>query len=214
VRRIGNIVYALYTHSTQEINTGCTMHICRVLLVSLVVLSGCQASPQGFFGGLRNLFGRFMPRVRPAASSSSGAARPSGPSGPCRSSGPNHNIGNQQFLVSWRLGCTSFTASEGAAYCSSNGMRAVSLDTPQKESDLMNLLTREGQPYFWTGGRVNHAARSVTWPSGATTSRHRWSSGQPNNAEGREDCLAIIVKGTPGFNDVACHHRKPVICQQ
>ena len=42
----------------------------------------------------------------------------------------------------------------------------------------------------------------------------RWSSGQPNNAEGNENCLAIIVKGTPGFNDVACHHRKPVICQQ
>ena len=31
---------------------------------------------------------------------------------------------------------------------------------------------------------------------------------------GNENCLAIIVKGTPGFNDVACHHRKPVICQQ
>ena len=40
------------------------------------------------------------------------------------------------------------------------------------------------------------------------------SSGQPNNAEGNENCLAIIVKGRPGFNDVACHHRKPVICQQ
>jgi hypothetical protein len=26
--------------------------------------------------------------------------------------------------------------------------------------------------------------------------------------------LAIIVKGRPGFNDVACNHRKPVICQQ
>ena len=31
---------------------------------------------------------------------------------------------------------------------------------------------------------------------------------------GNENCLAIIVKGTPGFNDVVCHHRKPVICQQ
>ena len=55
-----------------------------------------------------------------------------------------------------------------------------------------NLLTfpREGQPYFWTGGRVNHGARSVTWPSGATTSQHRWSRGQPNNSEGG---LAILL---------------------
>ena len=50
------------------------------------------------------------------------------------------------------------------------------------------------QPYFWTGGRVQHASRSVVWPSGRTTSQHSWSAGQPNNAEGNEDCLAIIVK--------------------
>merc|ERR1712038_294727 len=111
------------------------------------------------------------------------------------------------------LFCSSFTASQADAYCRSAGMRAVSLDTPQKESELSGLLTRERQPYFWTGGRVNHAARSVTWPSGATTTRHTWSVGQPNNAEGGENCAAVIVKGRPGLNDVACHHRKPVICQ-
>jgi len=93
-------------------------------------------------------------------------------------------------------------------------MTAVSLDSAAKEREFGSLLTRERQPYFWTGGRVNHAQRSVSWPSGRTTTEHVWSSGQPNNAEGNEDCLAIIVKGRPGFNDVACHHRKPVICQQ
>ena len=107
-------------------------------------------------------------------------------------------------------------------------MAAVSLDSGEKERELSSLLVRERQvrlhtaefvkqsnvqPYFWTGGRVQHASRSVVWPSGRTTSQHSWSAGQPNNAEGNEDCLAIIVKGRPGFNDVACHHRKPVICQ-
>ena len=64
---------------------------------------------------------------------------------------------------------------------------------------------------------MNHGPGSVTWPGvGVTTAhgQHSWSRGQPNNGEGREDCLAVIVKGQPGFNDVACHHRKPVICQQ
>merc|ERR1712173_265226 len=138
-----------------------------------------------FLGGLRP-GGRGRPQQRPQQR----PQRPSGGGGACRNSGPNHSFGGQEFLVSWRL------------------------DSAAKEREISGLLVREGQPYFWTGGRVNHSQRSVTWPSGRTTTQHRWSSGQPNNAEGNENCLAIIVKGVPGFNDVACHHRKPIICQQ
>merc|ERR1712141_359767 len=120
----------------------------------------------GFFGGLANFIrgiggGNRGGSRRPAQQ----AVRGGGGGGSCRNSEPNHSFGGQQFLVSWRLGCTSFTASEGAAYCRANGMTAVSLDSADK--------VREGQPYFWTGGQVNHRARSVTWPSGRTTSQHR-----------------------------------------
>ena len=38
--------------------------------------------------------------------------------------------------------CTSFTASEGAAYCRANGMTAVSLDSAAKEREFGSLLTR------------------------------------------------------------------------
>jgi len=185
--------------------------------IALLVLAGLATpEPQGLFGGLRNFLGGLAPRGRgrPQQRPQQRPQRPSGGGGSCRNSEPNHSFGGQQFLVSWRLGCTSFTASEGAAYCRANGMTAVSLDSAAKEREFGSLLTRESQPYFWTGGQVNHGARSVSWPSGRTTTQHNWSSGQPNNAEGNENCLAIIVKGRPGFNDVACHHRKPVICQQ
>ena len=191
-----------------------TTTISFLLLVCIV-----SVQSQGFFGGLANFIrgfggGNRGGARRPAQQAVRGGGGGGGGGGACRNSEPNHSFGGQQFLVSWRLGCSSFTASEGAAYCRANGMTAVSLDSADKERELSSLLVREGQPYFWTGGRVNHRARSVTWPSGRTTSQHRWSSGQPNNAEGNENCLAIIVKGQPGFNDVACHHRKPVICQQ
>merc|ERR1712183_976387 len=168
----------------------------------LLLLCLVSVHSQGFFGGLANFIRGF------GGGSRGGARRPAqqavrgggggGGGGACRNSEPNH----------------SFTASEGAAYCRANGMTAVSLDSADKEREFSSLLVREGRPYFWTGGQLNHRARSASWPSGRTTSQHRWSSGQPNNAEGNENCLAIIVKGTPGFNDVACHHRKPVICQQ
>jgi len=194
------------------------------VLVSLLMLTGSDASPQGIFGGLGNFLGGLFGRPRrpavgqPRPAVGPGPSLPSGGGGggACPNSEPNHSIGNQQFLISWRLGagCTSFTAAAGASYCARNGMRLVSLDTPAKESELSNLLLREGQPYFWTGGRVNFARRTVRWPSGSTTSNHNWSPGQPNNSERPEDCLAVIVKGLPGFNDVNCRHTKPVICQQ
>ena len=38
--------------------------------------------------------------------------------------------------------CTSFTASEGEAYCRANGMSAVSLDNSAKERELSGLLVR------------------------------------------------------------------------
>jgi len=164
----------------------------------------------------RGLFGNIQSFIRGIVGGSQGGSRPSGGQqgrGQARSSCPNSGPNFGIYLVSWKNGCTSFTAREGDDYCRSNGMRAVSLDTPAKERELGQLLVREGQPYFWTGGKVNHQQRSVTWPSGRTTTRHNWSSGQPNNQEGNENCLAIIVKGRPGFNDVGCNHRKPVICQ-
>ena len=40
-------------------------------------------------------------------------------------------------------------------------MTAISLDSTAKEAEFLSLLSRESTPYFWTSGRVNHAARSV-----------------------------------------------------
>merc|ERR550519_2743979 len=76
----------------------------------------------------------------------------------------------RDYLVTWKLGgaCTSFTRSQGVAYCRSQGMRPISLDTPAKEREFTGLVGREGQKYFWTGGNVNHGARTVSWPSGRT----------------------------------------------
>merc|ERR1712106_198407 len=97
--------------------------------LALLCLAGVSAPvPQGLFGGLRNIFGGLAQRGRgrPQSRPQQRPQRPSGQSsgggeGSYSNSEPNHSFGGQEFLVSWRLGCTSFTASEGAAYCRSNG---------------------------------------------------------------------------------------------
>merc|ERR1712223_894784 len=38
---------------------------------------------------------------------------------------PNHSYKGQNFLISWRLGCSKFTQSQAERFCKSNNMRAV-----------------------------------------------------------------------------------------
>ena len=87
---------------------------------------------------------------------------------------PNHRFQGQEFLISWRFGCTSFTQSQGESFCRSNGMRPISLDNPAKEREFLGLVSREGEDYFWTGGKVN--GRNINWPSGRTHNNVNWSN--------------------------------------
>jgi len=191
------------------------MKIC--LLLSLFGLSACSASPQ--FGFLSGLFGGNRNRGRP----SGGGGRPSGGGGGGRCGGgnqPNHQFQGQGYLVSWKLGCTSFTQGGGESFCRANGMRPISLDSSAKEREFLGLVGREGQRYFWTGGKVS--GRNIRWPSGRSYNNVNWSNTgganrpQPDNREGDEVCLAVLnnfYNDGVRFHDVSCHHRKPIICE-
>merc|ERR1712025_999428 len=140
----------------------------------LLLIPLAQGAPQGILGGLRNLISGIFGGL------SGGGGR------------GNHSFQGRQYLVSWRNGRTSFTASEGAAYCALNGMRPISLDTPAKEREFSSLLVRERQPYFWTGGRVNHCQRSVSWPSGRTTSGTTGVLGSPTILKGQKTASLLL----------------------
>ena len=75
--------------------------------------------------------------------------------------------------MSWRLGCTGFTQSQGEAFCRSNGMRPISIDNSGKEREFTGLVAREGQKYFWTGGKMN--GNRISWPSGRSYNSVNWS---------------------------------------
>ena len=75
------------------------------LFVCLLACSSMSlGSPQ--FGFLNNLFNGFRPRPN-----NNGGGRPSGGGGGRCGGGhrPNHQFGGQNFLVSWRIGCSGFT---------------------------------------------------------------------------------------------------------
>ena len=146
---------------------------------------------------------------------------------------PNHRFEGRDYLVSWRLGCASFTQGGAANFCRQNNMQPISIDSSSKEREFLGLVGREGQKYFWTGGSVS--GRSIRWPSGRSYSSVDWSNTgganrpQPDNREGDETCLAVlnnfyndgiryILRSTflifySRFHDVSCHHKKPTICE-
>jgi len=140
----------------------------------------------------------------------------------CRGGGyqPNHRYQGKDFLVSWRVGCSKFTQSEGEAFCRANGMKAISLDSSAKEREFLGLIAKDRQRYFWTGGKVN--GRNISWPSRKRYNDVNWSNTggakrpQPDNREGDEFCLAVLNNFYADgirFHDVSCHHRKPIICE-
>ena len=139
----------------------------KVLVCLLACASLSMGSPQ--FGFLSNLFGggRRPSGNRPGRPSGGGGGRCGG------GHRPNHQFGGQNFLVSWRLGCSGFTQGEGEGFCRANGMRPISIDNPGKEAEFTNLVAREGQKYFWTGGRMSGGR--VTWPSGRSYTNVNWS---------------------------------------
>ena len=138
------------------------------LFLVLCLLSLSAASPQ--FGFLGNLFNGFR-------GNRGGGRRPASGGGGGGNCGgghrPNHQFGGQNFLVSWRLGCTGFTQGQGENFCRANGMRPISIDSSGKESEFTRLVAREGQKYFWTGGKVNRGR--ISWPSGRSYNNVNWS---------------------------------------
>jgi len=157
----------------------------------------------------------------------------------CGAAAPNHfwtdprdNI-QRGYVATWKIGCSSFQQHEAKAYCESMGMEPVSLDTPAKQDNFNRLIAQDAQRYFWTGGEVDHANEIVSWnnrnakPIRFSESAHWSHTGgadlpQPDNRAAGENpphpevCLGILnnfyADGIK-WHDVACHHKKPTVCE-
>lgn len=150
----------------------------------------------------------------------------------CPGSCPNHEWEGNQYIITWIVDdnrCSNFTGHEAEDYCKLQGGHAVSLDTTPKALHFIDVAIKHARRYFWTGGRIDHGAGVVTWPSGNREGYVRgqrfWShtggkkpepEPQPDNRDGNEFCIGVLnnfyADGVK-WHDVACHHRKPTICE-
>merc|ERR1711970_750816 len=189
------------------------------LAISLGVI--LLSSVQGQGGFLQNIVNRFNP-FRPQQSS-----RPRPPARPRPSSPARPAPTFQSRPVPAPAPAPirpSFSWDSARNYCSSRGMRMVSLDTTAKRDHFMQQVAADGSPYFWAGGRLSGDKRSVRWENGRSEGiskgRHPWSftgsRGAQPDGQGSEHCLAILnnfYNDGVKFHDVGCSHRKPTVCE-
>ena len=52
-------------------------------------------------------------------------------------------------------------------------MRPLSIDSPSKEREFTGLVARDGERFYWTGGKVSGGR--ISWPSGRNYNNVAWS---------------------------------------
>merc|ERR1712226_173224 len=137
----------------------------------------------------------------------------------------NHNFEGERYLLTWREGNTRFTWQAAKQYCSSNGMRVVSLNNPLKREHILRLVRSEGVSGIWTGGRVTPDKTFLDWENGASepvrAGFHPWSpqgrNGRPQpDGFGTENCVAVLndffADGVK-YHDLGCEQRRPTVCE-
>jgi len=135
----------------------------------------------------------------------------------------NYEYDGNRYLLTWRTGHNNFDWSGGVRHCQSKGMKLISLDSKEKSEHFLNLVKTDRAPYFWSGGQVSRDSRTLTWQNGEEESirrgQHPWSfTGRTGpQPDGGETCLAVlnsVYRDGVKYHDVACHHRKPVVCEE
>merc|ERR1712210_408422 len=122
---------------------------------------------------------------------------------------------------------------QGSSSNSSSNNLSSSSSNSNSNSNFNRLIAQDAQRYFWTGGVVDHANEVVSWnnrnaqPIRFSESAHWSHTGgadlpQPDNRAAGENpphpevCLGILnnfyADGIK-WHDVACHHKKPTVCE-
>ncbi|KAL7647466.1 UNVERIFIED_CONTAM: hypothetical protein RMT77_001062 [Armadillidium vulgare] len=107
-------------------------------------------------------------------------------------------------------------------YCTklSGGWEPISINDESENNFVSNVIGGERVDYIWTGGR--RSGGGWKWPKGqfkniAWSHTGGFKIPQPDNREGNEDCLSVLnnIYGDGiKWHDVACSHRKPIICER
>ena len=66
---------------------------------------------------------------------------------------------------------------------------------------------------FWSSGLTDRTSEDGwRWEDGEPTGYLNWGEGQPNDADGGEDCVSLTRTGA--WDDVPCNHKGHFVCEK
>uniref|UniRef100_H3CQ11 C-type lectin domain-containing protein n=1 Tax=Tetraodon nigroviridis TaxID=99883 RepID=H3CQ11_TETNG len=96
--------------------------------------------------------------------------------------------------------------------CMTRGANLVSIHN-QEEEDFLSMYSKGSSK--WIGLRNNPTDGGYTWSDGTPLSHTNWAPGEPNNHDGREDCVEMVTSANGSFsfwNDLNCDAHQDWIC--
>jgi len=99
-------------------------------------------------------------------------------------------------------------------HCQLNGANLVTINTPAEETFLANEEALHGSGFWWIGASDQGIEGTWAWIDGTAPGPTNWADGEPNNANGNEDCAADNWSTTGQWNDRACGIASKFICER
>ena len=105
------------------------------------------------------------------------------------------------------------TWTDGQAACENAGpdLLGASITSPM-ENEFVSAFVPSLD--FYTGGNDLDVEGTFTWSDEEPFTFENWRAGEPNNSEGREDCL--VIQGNLGsvWDDRSCSEILPILCER
>ncbi|BFZ08887.1 hypothetical protein BsWGS_11926 [Bradybaena similaris] len=120
--------------------------------------------------------------------------------------------------ICYFYGNTNVTWEEAKAKCQS--LDSTLAEVPSEDVNVF-LGSKIVYPHYddcacaWLGGNDFSEEGTFKWASGVTPfSFTYWWGGEPNNAEGGQDCLQLLKRYNYMWDDTDCHKTCNYICQR
>lgn len=84
----------------------------------------------------------------------------------------------------------------------------------EKENEFIKREYLSSEGPYWIGLSDSDSEGECKWTDGTgLTGYQKWKSGQPNNKDGKQDCVAVYG-GNAKWNDVRCSRKLGFICEK
>ena len=108
------------------------------------------------------------------------------------------------------LGAEAASWTSASTTCAAWGGTLVQVDTPEEEA----LVTQNTTADTWIGLNDRDTEGSMSWDgSGEPIAYAHWATEQPDDFDGSEDCVELLVDGR-GYNDRPCTDLRVYVCER